>query len=59
MAINGETSMYDPVVVRAKINARDYQPASIQRPRLVWRWKYPARTAIVAFAAGWLAASIF
>ncbi len=54
--------MYDPVVVRAKIHAQDFQPVSNQRPRLGRRWKYSVGTAMsltVAFAAGWLMASIF
>lgn len=56
--------MYDPVVVRARISAlkMEQERSAIQRmgpkrgPRI---WRKLVRTAIVAFAAGWLVASIF
>jgi hypothetical protein len=59
--------MYDPVVLRAKMHARKIEHArasfrkSISAGRAPY-WKRPMRTAMslsVAFAAGWLVATIF
>ena len=59
--------MHDPVIVRALMREREIERyrASLRKPTLARRtryWKRPVRTAMslsVAFAAGWLAASIF
>lgn len=59
--------MHDPVVVRALMRQREIERyrASLRKPTLAHQtqyWKRPMRTAMslsVAFAAGWLAASIF
>ncbi len=56
--------MYDPVLVSAKISALKVEQTRSTNQRLGAErkpryWRNLARTAIVAFAAGWLAASIF
>ena len=54
--------MYDPIIVIAKMRAREFDPPSIQESRLAGRWKYSIRTPMslsVAFADGWLVASSF
>ena len=56
--------MYDQVVVRARMRVQDHgtHSASMQKPALRLEthfWSSPMRTAIVAFAAGLLAASYF
>ena len=56
--------MYDQVVARARMRVQDHgsQGASLRKPALCLEthfWSSPLRTAIVAFAAGLLVASIF
>ncbi len=59
--------MHDPVIVRALMREREFERyrASLKKLNMAHRsryWKSPMRTAMslsVAFAAGWLAASIF
>ncbi len=56
--------MYNQVVVRAamRLHEQESHRASLRKPALGLQtrsWVIPLRTAIVAFVAGWLAASIF
>jgi len=64
--ITGETSTYDPILVRTQSKERmlEAQQAAFLRNRMTPQrsrpWKRPARSAMflsLAFAAGWLAAS--
>ena len=67
MWITGETSTYDPILVRTQSKERmlEAQQAAYLRNRMTGQkrkrpWKGPARSAMflsLAFAAGWLAAS--
>lgn len=66
MWITGETSTYDPILVRTQSKERmlEAQQAAFLRNQMTGRrsrlWKKPARSAMflgLAFAAGWLAAS--
>lgn len=69
MWITGETSTYDPILVRTQSKERmlEARQAALLRNRMTGQkrsrpWKRPARSAMflgLAFAAGWLAASTF
>ena len=51
--------MYDQVVTRAWIRVQDHGSRGASLQLKTHFWSNPLRTAIVAFAAGWLVASYF